>query len=351
VASTVTVQDVLNFCRTFPDVHPVLGGTSGYTNLFALTVANDTMQFFLAQNFNWKFNRGLVPSFLTVGLQQDYVQNVTDLGWLEQAWRVDINNSVNNGNTAPKPVFAMETVRDLQQTSWQANPFNISWIPNTLAQMGKWQPNTSYLPGYGQAQVPITPLMQFIDANGNILFINSNSLGLSINSPGFTGTPLNTTPPYGVSGSVQPAAAPNAAPGTTVVDGTVTWTVADPNGYAMRVSPLPAYSGLTWLIFPYYQRKAPKITSLSQTISPIPDDYAYLYRQGFLCQCFKHAGSPRFQQEYAQWQADIQTALRASDRERDETCFYPTSGLMSGNSIEFGPLPIGPAWPFQYFPY
>jgi hypothetical protein len=345
MATTLTLQSIVQSMRAYPEVVAVLGA-SGWSQEPTLTLANDTMQRMLAQGLNWKFNRAYVPPVLTVALQQDYLTQVSDLGWLESADRIDINNSTNNGNLAPKPVFTMESVRDLGRTSYQANPFNVSFIPNSLAYLGQWQANTAYGCGYGVAQIPITPIQQFKDKNGNLLYIDSTVLGLNINSPGFNGSPvvLPTPNPYGTSGGTQPFAATNAPAGTQVTDGTVTWTVADPNGYAIRLAPIPAFSGLAWLVEPIYQKKPPILTSLQQKISPIQDDVAYLFRQGLLAMLYDHAGSKKAGPAYEKWMLDMQTFLKSGDRELDENVFYPSESL-SAEGGRSG-MPLGPANPY-----
>jgi hypothetical protein len=349
MSSTLSLQSIADDVKSYPELNPLFGA-GGWTQRPFMNIANDVMQRILAQSLDWKWNRAYVPSILTVALQQDYVTQVTNLGWLESAWRIDINNSTNNANLAPKPIFTMESVRDLGQTAYQANPFNVSYIPNSLAFMGQWNANTVYGCGYGQSMTPITPIQQFIDGNGNILYINSSVLNLSINSPGFSNQPINLGPssPYGTTGNVQPSATKNAAAGTTVLDGTVTWTVANPNGYAMRLAPLPALSGLAWLIIPVYQMKPPTLTSLLQTIAPIPDEYAYLFRQGILAMLYEHAGSKMASQAYAKWEEALMIALRGADRERDDTSFFPSESLMGGGPYKYG-MPIGAAWPFDYW--
>lgn len=316
MASTIKISDIVTQIRAYPAVHPVLGTSPGLEP--ALSIANDVIQKMLAQSLPWKFNRALVAPFLTVALQQDYITSVTDLAWLEQGWRIDINNT-----STPQPVFSEETVRDLQQTWWQSIPFQMSWIPNSLAIYGTWQKNTSYPTGRGASSTPTSPVQQFIDANGNFLFVSIN----------------------GTSGNVQPSLPAGSAAGTTVVDNTVTWTVADPNGVAMRLAPLPATSGLVWEIHPVYQKKPPIKTLLSQTISPIPDEFGYLFRQGFLAMCLIHAGNKEGRESFAMWQEDLTTALRSADRERDQICMYPSEGLMTGSA--YGSIiPVGPAYPF-----
>jgi len=342
MASTITLQNIVNYLKTYADLKPV-SDAGGFTEEPVLTMANDIMQRFLAQGMNWKFNRGNVPSFLTVPLQQDYVTSVTDLGWLEQGWRIDINNSA-----VPKPIFGMEAVRDLAQTSYQANPFNLSWIPNSLAILGQWKALTSYPCGYGAAFTNPSPIQQFLDANGNILYIDSNSLGLGIFTPGIGATGfVAPTTPYGTSGAVQPVLPASSAAGATVADGTVTWTVADPNGVAIRIVPIPASSGISWLLSPIYQKKPPILTSLQNIITPVPDEYGYLFRQGCLARAYQHAGSRTGLEAYSQWEETIMIALRSADREREDCSFYPTQGLTGGNPFRYG-MPVGPAWPYDW---
>ena len=349
--NSLSLQQLVNEMRAYPEFIPVLGA-SGFTEYPALPIANELMQRFLAESMPWKWNRAYVPPFLTVALQQDYVTQITDIGWLEYATRLDINNSTNNGNLAPKPIFNMETVRDLLPTPCQNVPFNISFIPNTLATYGQWFANTAYGCGYGQAQIPISPIQQFIDANGNILYIDSTVLGLNLNSPGFTTTPvvLPSNSPYGVSGSTQPLADPGAPPGTLVTDGTVTWTVGDPNAYAMRVSPLPAFSGLAWLITPVYQIKPPTITKITgSTISPIPPEMTYLFRQGFRAKLYEHSGSPKAEASYAKWEEDLIVAVRSGDRQTESFSMWPGEGVMGGGGGDYQ-IGIGAAWPFGPYP-
>lgn len=348
-SSTITVQETVNWAKAFPECNPVLG-TSGFTQQPGLTFANDAMQKILAQGMNWKWNRAYIPAFLTVALQQDYPTQITDVSWLETCRMIDINNSTNNGNTAPKPMFALETVRDLPLTATQANPFNICFVPNNQATFGTWQPNYKVLCGYGQSMTPIQAIQSFVDANGNILYIDSTVMGLNLQSPGFVNgpVPLPTPNPYGTTGSVQPLLPANAPPGTTVLDGSVNWTVAPPNGYCIRVFPLPPLSGLCWLIWPVYQRKAPKIVTLQQTISPIPDEYAYLFRSGFLAYCYDHARSAKAGAQYAKWEEQIMTALKAGDRETEDWTMYPSTGLMGGGSQPNWGVSVGPGNPYGY---
>ena len=349
-----TVQQVLDQLKSNPDFFNVLGGAAGYSAYPGLTVANEVMCRILAENMPWKWNRKVAAPFLTVSLQQDYVSNITDIGWLEDAWRVDINNSTSNANRAPKPIFAMETVRDDLWTSTQSVPFNISYIPNYQASLGLWQADTAYSCGYGAAQLPVSPIQQFMDADGNILFIDSTQLGLNIESPGYTGTtiPLPSTAPYGVSGSTQPTAGPGATPGTLIQDGSVVWTVADSNGYTFRLNPTPALNGLCWFIVCQYQVRPPRLLTLKDTLAPIPNEMIYLFRQGMRAALYRENGNKDGMNQYSDWEETLMKAVRAGDRQQEDFRMYPERGAMGvdgGWSANW--QGIGAAWPFGPGPY
>ena len=353
--STITLNDIVNYARSFPELNPILP-VGGYNQEPALSFANDVFQKILAQGQTWRWNSDFVPMFLSNALQQDYVTNITDMGWLTQAFRIDINNNTNLGNLNPKPLFMCETTRDLGLTPYQGNPAEVSWIPNTQAVFQQWAPNTIYTCGYGLAGAPANPIFQIIDANNNMLFLDTSIMNLNAFVPGWNGVtlpipvpnPFNSTGAIqGTSGTVAPVLPPGSLPGTTVQDGTLTWTVANPKGQAIRVNPLPAFGGFVWLFFIMYQRRAAKFTTLQQTLAPIPDDLAYLFRDGFIAKCKQHANTKDAGQAFEIWLAQIDQAVRAGDREQRLFSWIPDSG-MAGYSL-LGPIyPSGPASPYSY---
>ena len=351
-ATSPTLQALANQLKSQPEFFNILGGAAGYSTEPFLTIANEVLSRVLAENMPWKWNRKIFPPFITVSLQQDYVSNVTDIGWLEDGWRIDINNSTSNNNGAPKPVFPLETVRDLPQTAMQSVPFNVCYVPNSQAFLGLWKANTAYGCGYGQAQTPRTPIQQFMDANGNILFIDSSQLGLNIESPGYAGSVVLPPGfyPYGVSGSTQPMAPPNATPGTMITDGTVTWTVADPDGYALRVAPTPALNGLCWLIVCNYQVVPKQLMRLQDTVDQIPFYMAYLFRQGLRAALARENGNPNGPQMYADWEETLVKSVRAADRQQDENALTPIRPIMGGENPWLNPFNVGASWPFSPSP-
>lgn len=347
-AYSPTVQSVLNQLKSNPEFYNTLGGAAGYSTEPGLTLSNEVMSRILAENMPWKWNREIAAPFLTVSLQQDYCTNITDIGWLENGWLVDINNSTSNSNGAPKPIRPLETVRDLTQTSNQTVPFQVSFVPNYQAYMGLWQADTAYGCGYGVAQLPRSPIQQFIDINGNILFIDSTQLGLNIESPGYTGTtiPLPANSPYGTSGSTQPVAPANATPGSLIQDGSVIWTVADPQGYAFRFSPVPALNGLTYLCVLQYQAAPPQLLTLQQTLSPIPFNMMYLFRAGLRAALTRENNLAKGNEMYAEWEEVLTKSVRAADRQQEDNEFYVTQSILGGNIQPGGWSGIGAANPY-----
>jgi len=352
-SNSPTVQDIAKQLKSDPAFYNILGGAAGWSTEPILTIANEVLSRILAENMPWIWNRALVPPFLTASLQQDYCTQLTDIGWLENGWIVDINNSTSNNNGAPKPNRDLETVRYTPQTSGQSVPFNISYVPNAQAILGLWQANTAYSCGYGAPMTPRTPIQQFMDVNGNILYIDSTQLGLNIESPGYTGTtiiPPAAVFPYGTSGSTQPAAPPNATPGTLIQDGTVIWTVAPLDGYCMRLSPLPALNGLCWWVNCQYQINPPVLARLQDQIF-VPNYIAYLFRQGCRAMLYQFQGNAEGPAMYQEWEETLYKALRAGDRQQDDYALYPNQSIMGGYNPWMSPQGIGAAWPYGNGPY
>lgn len=350
-SNTITGQQLANQLKAQPEFYNLLGGAAGYSTEPFLTMLNETISRILDESMPWKWNRKQIAPFLTVSLQQDYCTQITDIGWLENGWIVDINNSTSNANGAPKPIRALETVRDMTQTSIQNVPFQAAYVPNTQAFMGTWQANTQYGCGYGVATLPKSPIQQFIDVNGNILYIDSTNLGLSIESPGYTGTTIISPGvyPYGTSGSTQPAAPPNATPGTLVQDGSVIWTVASPDGYAIRLNPLPALNGLCWYTCLQYQQMPDLMASLSSPITQIPGFMHFLLRSGVRAALTRENDLVKGQAAYAEWEEQLMRSLRGADRQTEEFQFSPVQSILGGNAYSGQSLgnasqPYGPAF-------
>jgi len=313
--STLSVQNLVDYARNFAWTVPALG-VSGYSDEPAVSFADDIMKKIMAKANPWKWNLITAPVFYTQPYQQDYPTNISQktLGWLATCTMIDINNSTSLPPVQP-PITC---VQNLLPTSSCGYPTQMCWIANTTAITGSWPgPLTPYVNplvslGGGPSNNPLTAIE---DTNGNIQVVTQ----------------------YGVTGASQPTwPAPGAAPGTVTTDGSVKWTLMDPNGIAFRVNMLATFNSNVWEVHPVYQQKPPNVTSLGQTFAPIPDELNFLIKQGFLAYCYKQVDNDKFQQEFAQWLQDIQEAMGASDRELQEFGFYPSQSIQGGGPMTGG---------------
>jgi hypothetical protein len=106
-------------------------------------------------------------------------------------------------------------------------------------------------------------------------------------------------------------------------DGTGIWTAINPKGQGLRLNPIPSQQGKVWQARVFGQGRAPQFTNLSQTLEPIPDDFAAYFRRGFVAYAYMHSKDPKIRAKFMDQQqlsiASLQQALQSVDRERDNT--------------------------------
>ncbi len=363
--STIRLQEIVDDASTFGDLAPTLA-TGGLSQQPALSIANDVMQAIInggpnGQPYNWKWNRYNLPILYTNSLQQDYfIPNLVNIGWLESAWAVNINQT-----SVPKQKLPMEVDKDLlvtyQQGTYEAK---IAWMPNSMLTVGTW------------GQVPLGPTV-------------NNPMGDTTDSgPGLTGqqnpgpnvvytnpvgtliTPYNATTAiadpygnlwclttYGTCGATEPVwpsnptyptlRNPNILP-TTVVDGTCVWTAINPKGQGIRISPIPPQSGVVWAIQIVGQMVAPRFYSTQQYINPIPDAFEWAFKNFFFAECFRRSPDPKVRAKYPQERAiamdALDKAVKQSDRELDDFGFYVSDPSVMDTG--WGLNPVTPALPW-----
>jgi hypothetical protein len=362
--STISLQEIVDDAQSIGDLAPALA-TGGYVGIPALSIANDVISAMLlggptGQPLNWKWNRINVRPFPTISYQQDYfVPDVFNVGWLEYAWASNINQT-----SVPKQKQDLEVHRDLEVTYQQTgSPGKICWIPNDQCQTGTW------------GATPLGPTAN--NPSGDTISIGVNLGGLQNPGPGVIYTnpvgplnaPINATTcitdpngnlwlltTYGTCGTVQPTwpttpsyptlDSPNTV-STTVTDGTCVWTAINPKGQGFRLNPIPPQTGVVWMIQVVAQMRQAKFKTLSQTLEPIPDDYATYFKQGFFAQCYRRNPDPkvraRFADEWKLWLDSLDKAIKAGQREPDDVGFYPGSQIMETG---WGFNPIRPDLPF-----
>ncbi len=313
--STLTAQQLIDYARLFSWCTPAIG-VAGYNDQPALSFLQEVIQELMSESNPWKWNASKLAAFRTQPYQYDYPTNVSQntMGWLQAAVAVDIN-----ATSTPKIIVPLTCVHSLLPTFIVARPQKLSWIPNAIAQTATWGGGGRTDPGANTVyKDPLTangggpgsnPIAAITDTNGNIQVVTT----------------------YGTTGATQPAwPAASSAAGVTTADGTVVWTVQDPNGVALRLDAAATFNSVVWEIRALYQNKPPVITGLTQVITPIPDDLSYLVKQGFLAFCYKQAKPELFAGEFQQWLLAIRRAMGSSDREYQEFGMYPASPIQGG---------------------
>lgn len=350
MAVTQTGQNLYDSIRVIPDLAPIFNSqVSGFSLEPMLTILNETMAFMLGPNFPWKFNEVEIPPFLINSYQQDYATNVTNIGYLTAGDCLDVNNTVTS-----KALPQVRIVRDLpRMTTWPSLPpqfygpmvFSICWRYNNQLYYGTWGAANAGSGTRGNNPVsgsvytnplgvgtnmPFNPITQIIDANGNLLVLTG----------------------YGTEGSTAPVAPANSTAGTIATPGsgaTTQWTVVDPLAQGFRISPPPSQTGVVWQFNLRAQAKPPALlTSLNTLLSPIPDEYIQVFRQGCITQAYRYSPEEKVRQKYdrelAIWMTRLNEGKMQGDREPESYCFVPSGGIVAGA----GTAPITPGNPWGF---
>jgi hypothetical protein len=351
MASTITLQQVVNLAATHGELMP-LAGVGGYQNEPALSLCNDTMQELLAHPHDFKFNRWEMPMFVTGTYQQDYLfagatafqlasstSNQTPVpsasGQIDLASNsaitvtggtVTVNliqGQLQNGLTVGATVYMTGVMMTTGTTA------NYNSIQNQTGSSWSWTG--------GWLITAVTPTsFSFAAVTGQ----NNADVG---GAPGITNfgwlasatiTELNNNSPVG---NIRPIeAVRNLAPSQRINQPTKLChlkTYQNAAGQDTGIIKLrlenPCGPNL-WMVNPVYQAKAPIFLSLAATWAPFPDEYSYVYRQGLLARMYRYLNAPSQNAEYQKLEAAIQKATGADDREMSDVHVYPEQPLVEG---------------------
>lgn len=348
MATTQTGQNIIDSLKAMPLLAPIFNSqVAGYSLEPGLTILNETMRYMLGTNFAWKFNEIELAPFYVNSYQQDYASSAINIGWLQAGDVLDVNNTA-----LPKAQPQLEVVKDLPRaSSWVALPpmffgnlkFQVCWRYNNQLYYGTWGQANSGNASRGNnpvansvytnplasgKQMPFNPILQIQDANGNLLVLTT----------------------YGHEGSTAPLAALNAAPGTTASGSgaTTVWTVVDQLAQGFRIWPTPSQSGVVWQFNLRAQAKPPALlTSLDTLLSPIPDEYIHIFRQGCESTAYRYSPEAKVRQMYdgaiRLWEKTLMGGRMQGDREPENHSFVPTGGVVATPG---GTMPVTPGNPF-----
>lgn len=352
--SVITLQKMLDKVLPLGDVKPVLADVAGYQLEPFITICTDVYSDIVGVAFPHPWNEVKIPQFYTNSFQQDYAlinpdgTSFFNVEWLQQGIVVEMTSTV-----LPKPWGYAECGRaQTQATGSFRQPMNWSWptftvtrLPNFMLYYGTWGasnsggnatfgnnpgPGSIYTNPVSSSVMAANPVTQIQDTNGNLQLVTT----------------------YGTCGLVQPSWPAAGSPaGTRTTDGTTVWTIVDPNGTGIRISPVPSQTGVVFQFNLIGQMPPIEFTSLSQTFAPFPDKYQTYFRQGIIAQCYRYSSDPKvqmkFEKNYAIWLKSLNELRVVEDRELEEYQFVVERTVMgSGTTGRTGN--VGPAWPFRY---
>lgn len=343
--SSITLQAMVDSVSTIGDLNPVLKNTGGFASEPALTIANDVMSELIAERNPWKWNSIKLPPFPVIFSQQDYASiALTNLGWLTHGFMVDVNST-----QIPPPIRTLEIVRSLQVSRTSSQwPSQACWLENDQLETGNWKAQSLYTNPIGQTGT--------FPPNGptNILD-NIGASILTLTTYGTTGTiwPVAVYPPLDPANPTGPKNYTADISGQTITDGTCVWTVCNPQGQGIRLSPMPPQGGNVWLCRLFGQKKAPPITKITQKLDPVPDDQIKWFRDGFIAYAHRHSSSPAVKAKYpqmkAEWVASMMAVSIVNDREKEAYGEYPDRPLLSP-AYYYDPGPGDPYWKQRGYP-
>lgn len=319
--SSISVQSIVDWARSFTKLIPIIG-VGGINNEPALSIANNVMQEILSPPYNWKWNRNELAAFDTIS------QNAT----------VAVQDQIVTGASA--------SVRNVPGVGGVAI--------ETTANSGATQASTT---------VTITTVAPHNFATGQSVIVAGVVVAGYNGTFTITGTPTSTTFTYTTGSGLAVSGAPgvsnmgwlesctlegsnetNVPKPTVHIDAVqmiqreseignpeeVCWlpVAGKSDRITVRFSPVPG--NYQWTCYLIYQATPPILSDLTNTIAPLPDDYAYIFRQGFLAAALLHADDQRAQSEYQKFQLLMQKALGRADAEDNAESFYPQRSLMMG---------------------
>lgn len=323
-----TVQSVVNFASAHIELMP-LASVGGFNNEPALSLANDTLAEILSAPYAWKFNRATMNLFVPHMNRQDSL--------FAGATAFVLSSSGNLGGAG----IALKSLNGITSTGFPGtvtvntldnHDFNVGdtvyltgVADNVYNSTSSITPTVSqWLNGYVITAVPSSTSFQFAAVSGQTIISGApgiTNFGWAENAS-MTNQQEDSSPRrvryLEAARKLEPASqvgTPERFMVTDNEDGTLT----------IRVSFLAGAA--PWGISIVYQEKVAPFVALTDKW-PIPDEYAFMYRQVFLAKAFDYFGSGRAQAEDQKAERAILKALAREDAESDEEYIVPTEPLM-----------------------
>lgn len=329
---TITLQNIVNLASTFIELLPITG-IGGFTNEPALSICNDVLAELLAAPYDWKWNRAEMPLFVTSTYKQDYLfagACAFTLGSTAQGWAIDL--TTNSGLTQAGGVVTVKTLETHQFavgdvvyltgcTLANGNPSAYNAVLTQTSSSSVWSAGRT-----------ITGVTATTFTFAGVTAETSGAAGISDFGWLCNGTQvamLDTSPLREIRQietvfelTLTSRSAVTAPEKVCVLQDLGTGVLK------LRLREVPAQT--PWGLNLVYQKRAPLKTDLTKLWDPIPDNFSYVYRQGFLSHAYRAVNSSRAEKEDLKFQRQIAKALSQGDNEADDIHVYPEAGLMTG---------------------
>lgn len=354
--STITLQTTLNLMSTHADLLP-LSGVGGYTNEPALSLCNDAVAEIINDEQDWKWNRVELCSSqqLTLGTAQPLAtcQNKQDYlfaGASAFVLSVSSNSSPSSGASIGLASSSAITVASGTVTVNTLEPHRFK-VGQTVYMMGvtmatgtssKYNStftddgnSTSWAGGWAITAVTSTSF-SFAAASGQ----NNSDVGGApglVNFGWLTDASMielnNNSSPV----NNKPLKAERHLPAWSKIDEPQKVCVLSDNGAGVLTVRFYFVPGSTiFLVNLIYQKAAPVLTALSQTWSPIPDNYGHLVRQALFYRMYRYLNSPRADVEYQKFLKALQDGKGSDSAEESNVYLEPEDSL-----VDYGPYWAG----------
>jgi hypothetical protein len=329
--STITLQTVVNLCRTHADLVP-LAGIGGYTDEPALSLCNDTIEEALASPNSYKFNRAEMPPFVTAVNKQDYIVSGA------VGFTLGSNSTgapIGLSSTATKGISRSGTT--VTVTFLEAHRMSVG---DTLYMLGNGdsQFNSTFTNNGQQASYSGGWVILTTPSTTTLTFTHATSGTTTSGAPGITdfgwlesGTVTELNNNSAIPNLFQLIARSTLTPSRMAAGTPDKVCVLKDNGDGtLTVRFREILATTIWTVNLVYQKSAPLKTALSDTWAPFPDSFSYVVRQGFLARGYRYINSPRADAEDAKFQRAIQKAIGQGDVEPTDQSVIPETSLLDG---------------------
>lgn len=327
--STRTIQQTVNFASTHVELLPLVG-VGGYSNEPSISIANDVLAEILSPPYNWKWNRNTMGLFVPQQNKQDLkfggaaaftLASSSQLGGVGIALKTasGITSSGFPGTVTVNTLDAHNfSVGDTVYLYGVADSVYNSTFTQTPSQ-------STWSGGYVITAVPSSTSFQFASISGQTL--TSGAPGISNFGWGEFGTMVNENESSSPQKTQYLTVARELEPTSHIaIPSKISCFDNQDNTLTVRLWELPGAA--PWGITTTYQAKAPLLTSLSSTWSPIPDEYAWLVNEIFVAKAYQYLG--KYDQEKVDQivAAACLKAMGRDDAEGSAEYVVPESPLM-----------------------